>query len=147
MSTTSSFLLRPRRLVSLLVFTVCLGWMASALADPTAPSPPGDHLIITEVAVDFDAKTLTITGEHFSFGNDLEVTLGGFGPLNIAAPAPTDTDIVVDFPGGVCGRWKCRIKYVRHLHLPQTPAGKGIHLNKKGLTFLAKGIRFVRFMQ
>jgi len=99
MSTASSVLLRPCRLVSLLVLTVCLGWMASALAETTKPSLPGDHLIITEVAVDFDEAELTITGEHFSFGNTLEVTLGEFvGTLNLVSSS--DTIIVVDFPAG-----------------------------------------------
>lgn len=71
---------------------------STALAAKPKPTPPGNHLNITKVAVDFDAETLTITGEQFSFVNTLEVTLGEFGLLNIVTT--TDTEIVVDFPGG-----------------------------------------------
>lgn len=92
---------RSTRLLILMSLVAVVGLMSlplAALAVKPAPTPPGNHLNITEVAADFDAKTLTITGENFNFGNTLDVTLGEFGLLNIVTTS--DTEIVVDFPGG-----------------------------------------------
>jgi hypothetical protein len=65
------------------------------------PGLPGNHLTIEKVAVDFTQGAfgqLTITGDHFSFGNTLAVTLGEAAlPLNIVG-VPTDTVIVADLP-------------------------------------------------
>ena len=93
---------RHRSIQPILVsmFTMAVFFVSTtALAVTPNPTPPGNHLNITEVAVDFDTSMIVITGEHFSFGNTLDVTLGGFGTLNIVG-VPTDTDIVVDFPAG-----------------------------------------------
>ncbi len=49
----------------------------SAWAARPGPAPPGDHLDITEVLVDFGTDTITITGEHLDHGpGPLVVTLG-----------------------------------------------------------------------
>ncbi len=86
-------------LVSVLTVAVFVVGTTTTLAVKPNPTPPGNHLNITEVEVKFDTSMIVITGEHFSFGNTLDVTLGGFGTLNIVG-VPTDTDIVVDFPAG-----------------------------------------------
>jgi hypothetical protein len=39
--------------------------------------PPGGHLNIVEVMLDFDNEVITIIGEDFDFGDPLVVTLGG----------------------------------------------------------------------
>ena len=89
------------RLPSLISLVMVVGLMSFPLtvqAVKPASTPPGNHLNITEVEVNFDTSMIVSTGEHFSFGNTLEVTLGEFGPLNIVTTS--DTEIVVDFPAG-----------------------------------------------
>ena len=86
-------------LMSLVAVAGLLSLPLTALAVQPVPTPPGDHLNITEVEVNFDTSMIVITGEHFSFGNTLEVTLGEFGPLDIVG-VPSDMEIMVDFPAG-----------------------------------------------
>jgi hypothetical protein len=74
----------------LLIFSISIAGVT------LAASPPGDHLNITEVFVDFDAETIHIMGEDLDFGRALDVTLGDFGSLNVTTETPTL--IVVDFP-------------------------------------------------
>ena len=84
MRTPFSSFLQSRRLVGLPAFIACFGLVMAA----SAQGPPGEDLTITGVGVmdDGTTTTLTITGEHFSFGNTLTVTLGEFS-------APTTTFI------------------------------------------------------
>ena len=46
-----------------------------------APKPPGQHLNVTEVSIDFVAEMLRITGEDFDFGGPIAVTLGEIGEI------------------------------------------------------------------
>jgi hypothetical protein len=77
---------------------VAMGWGASpALAGGAAG--PGGHLVITEVAVDADAETITITGRDLDFGAPLKVVLGELGDITaLCTPdfTPPQT-IVCDF--------------------------------------------------
>ena len=106
MGTEASVQLQLRTLTSLLVLTVCLGWMGSALAGKPAPSPPGNHLIITKVEVVVvedsvsSTTTLTIFGAHFSFGNSLEVTLGEIGPPT-SPLLYSDNEIVAEWDSAI----------------------------------------------
>lgn len=86
-------------LVGLSSLSILVGLGNSVLAKNAHFPVSGNHPTINEVSMDFDAQTLTIIGENFSFRNILEVTLGAFGPLNLAE-VPTDTEIVVNFPAG-----------------------------------------------
>jgi hypothetical protein len=62
-------------------------------------APPGGHLNITEVFVDFDNNELVITGEDFGFGpGPTVVTLGEVGDLTISSEM--DTEIVAALPAG-----------------------------------------------
>ncbi len=77
----------------------------TALAAQPKPTPPGNHLNITEVLVDFDGEgvpvSITITGEHFDFGGPLEVTLGDFpNPLDLIG-TPSATEITAELPEGI----------------------------------------------
>jgi hypothetical protein len=55
------------------------------------------EVTITEVFVDYDSGLIEISGENFNLGpNDLVVTLGNFGSLNIITHEPDF--IVVEFP-------------------------------------------------
>jgi len=87
--------------VSVLTVAVFVVSTMTTYAARKAPGPPGNHLTIEQVAVDFTQGAfgqLTITGDHFSFGNTLAVTLGEAAlPLNIVG-VPTDTVIVADLP-------------------------------------------------
>jgi len=74
-----------------IVFLLSISISLNAMA-----APPGGHLNITEVLVDFDAKTITIMGEDLDFGGELDVTLGDMGSLIVTTETPTL--IVVDFP-------------------------------------------------
>ena len=106
MYTAASVQIQLRTLISMLVLTVCLGWMASASAGKPAPSPLGNHLIITkvEVVVVEDSvsptTTLTIFGAHFSFGNSLEVTLGEIGPPT-SPLLYSDNEIVAEWDSAI----------------------------------------------
>ncbi len=52
----------------------------SILGPRVLAAPPGGHLNVTEVVVDFGPPdTITIIGADFDFGGPLEVTLGEFG--------------------------------------------------------------------
>ena len=57
------------------------------LSGPLAPDgasaaqPPGKHLIISQVSVDFGAQTIVITGADFDFGAPLQVMLGEIGSI------------------------------------------------------------------
>ena len=46
-----------------------------------AAEPPGGHLNIVEVELDFETSTMYIYGEDFDFGEPLMVTLGTIGPI------------------------------------------------------------------
>ena len=71
---------------------VVKGCLATAFAmtaqSALAAAPPGGHLNIDEVWVNFGPPdTLRIRGEDFDFGpGPLVVTLGNFGPLTMLAP-------------------------------------------------------------
>ena len=79
-----------------LLLSVCMAG-SIALAAPQNPSPPGNHLNITEVLVNAGPpNTITIIGEDFDFGGPLEVRMDAFGLLNILSATPTM--IVVDCP-------------------------------------------------
>ena len=72
------------------------------IAGPAWSQPPGQHLNITEVAIDNDSHTITITGTDLDFGpGPLSVTLGEIGEISglCLASAPTSTTIVCVFPG------------------------------------------------
>lgn len=75
-----------------------LGVISSqAFAKKPPPTPPGNHLNITEVLLNpGPPDTLTIIGEGFDFGEPLDVTFGEFGSLNIVSA--TETTIVVECP-------------------------------------------------
>lgn len=77
-----------------LALSVSSAWAAK-------PGPPGGHLTITEVSVAFGPPdVITITGTDFGFGpEELEVTLGEFGPL--ALMNSNDTMIQAELPGGL----------------------------------------------
>lgn len=47
-----------------------------------AANPPGGHLNISEVMLDFDDNSMTIIGEDFGFGDPLTVTLGNYGDIS-----------------------------------------------------------------
>jgi hypothetical protein len=71
------------------------------IAGPAWSQPPGQHLNITEVAIDNDSHTITITGTDLDFGpGPLSVTLGEIGEISglCLASAPTSTTIVCVFP-------------------------------------------------
>ena len=56
------------------LFSMSMGGHSALAKQPT---PPGGHLNIIEVSVDFNTNTLTIIGEDLGFGAPLVVTLGG----------------------------------------------------------------------
>ena len=88
----------PRMLIVMsIIFMVGLSSIPSALAKKPGPTPPGDHINITEVIVDSVEDEIIIRGEELGFGNPLEVTLGEYPPLMIVG-LPTDTEIVVGLP-------------------------------------------------
>ena len=67
--------------VALVSIAVALGLGALMAAKPG--KKPGGHLRVTEVFVDFGAKTIEITGEDFDFGpGPLTVSLGEFGDIS-----------------------------------------------------------------
>lgn len=67
----------PRAFATILIAsTMTLGFFG--LAQATAP--PGTHLQIQDVSVNFTAKTITILGQQFNFGpGPLMVTLANVG--------------------------------------------------------------------
>ncbi len=94
---------------ALLTFILPLGLLAiplfsvpsTVLAAKPKPGPPGHHLNITEVFVDFGPPgSLTINGEDFNFGpGPLVVTLGEFGELSVLSDTPTQ--IVTELPPAI----------------------------------------------
>ncbi len=58
---------------------------------------PDEFLTITEVMLDFNEETLTITGRNFLSVTNPEVTLGEIGLLSLSS-VPTDTEIIVNLP-------------------------------------------------
>ena len=60
------------------VFT-CIALLFST--GPAIAAPPGAHLNITEVSIDFDAGSIWIKGEDFDFGGPLAVSLGELGDI------------------------------------------------------------------
>ena len=93
------FLAHPRNVFTFIsiALIISLTFGISVVTAKPGPTPPGDHINITEVSVDTVTDTITIIGEELGFGNPLEVTLGEFGPLLIIG-VPTDTEIVVGLP-------------------------------------------------
>ena len=82
---------RLHTLVAVLTVTVFVSWTSLALAAKPGPTPPGNHLNIIEVSVDFNTNTLTIIGEDLGFGAPLVVTLGG---IDIGFMTATNVEIV-----------------------------------------------------
>ncbi|MEX2492743.1 MAG: IPT/TIG domain-containing protein [Nitrospirales bacterium] len=88
------------KLVMGLASVVLIVGVGATLTHAAKPIP----INITEVVADVDGTanttTLTITGEGFSFGNNLAVTLGEFDPPTIIGVA-TDTQVVVQWPSAI----------------------------------------------
>jgi len=58
------------------------------------------QVTITEVMVDFDSQSISITGENFNIGpNPTTVSLGGFGNPNITTNS--SNLLIVDLPNGI----------------------------------------------
>ncbi len=60
----------PKKLITVLIgFLISMAMIVpAAWANPPGPVPPGGHVNITKVIVDFDAGEMRITGEHLLFG-------------------------------------------------------------------------------
>jgi len=90
-------------LVSVLTVAVFFVGIITTNAARKDPGQPGNHLVIERVDIDLDAGAngqLTITGQHFDFGNTLAVVLGS-PPMDLTpAVSTTPTEIVVDLPVG-----------------------------------------------
>ena len=94
-----------KKLISVLIWAMLIGWTSLAIAVAPDPSEPGNHLLIKEVEVVVNTgtpeTTFTIEGQDFNFTNlsDLSVTLGELGALTIQT-ANADT-IVATWPGAL----------------------------------------------
>jgi len=90
-------------LVSVLTLAMFIVGITTTEAAQKDPGLPGNHLVIERVDIDLDAGAngqLTITGQHFDFGNTLAVVLGS-PPMDLTpAVSTTPTEIVVDLPVG-----------------------------------------------
>ena len=72
-------------LLSVLSVAVFLVGITTTNAARKDPGLPGNHLVIEDVQIDLNDGAngqLTITGDHFDFGNTLNVTLGA-GPVSL----------------------------------------------------------------
>jgi hypothetical protein len=80
------------------VFVVGISTTEAARKDPGLP---GNHLVIERVDIDTPViGQLTITGDHFDFGNTLAVVLGS-PPMALNIISTTPTQIVADLPPGI----------------------------------------------
>jgi hypothetical protein len=77
----------------------------AAEAGPKDPGLPGSHLTVEAVEIDFDPMVstfgqLTITGQHFEFGNPLAVSLGpsAQSPSDLIMVSTSDTVLLYDLP-------------------------------------------------
>ncbi len=79
--------------------SVCAVFILSILIASSALAQKPQVNILT-VSVDFDAQTMTITGENFNIGpNPTTASLGGFGNLNIISN--DGSTIVAELPPGI----------------------------------------------
>ena len=89
-----------RIVVSVLAMALfCIG-ITTSFASRKDPGLPGNHLVIERVDIDVPVNgQLTITGDHFDFGNALAVQLGS-PPIDLNIVSATTTTIVADLPPG-----------------------------------------------
>ena len=71
-------------LVSVLTVAVFFVGITATNAARKDPGLPGNHLVIERVDIDTPViGQLTITGDHFDFGNTLAVVLGSPHPVTV----------------------------------------------------------------